>query len=136
MWPEPVEAVLRAQPGVADVAVAGTPDDEWGHVVTAFVVPDDAGPPTLDALRGAVKDVLAAVLRAPPARRRRGHPPHRAGQGPPGGADDLSRRPEAAASAGHPARAGTVGRSLLGESPRLGSTVGTVAVPRRPDAST
>ena len=31
VWPEPVEAVLRAQPGVADVAVAGTPDDEWGQ---------------------------------------------------------------------------------------------------------
>ena len=59
VWPEPIEAVLRAQPGIVDVAVAGIPDEEWGHVVTAFVVPDDAGAPTLDALRGAVKDVLA-----------------------------------------------------------------------------
>ncbi|MET0461167.1 MAG: AMP-binding protein [Ilumatobacteraceae bacterium] len=58
VWPEPLEAILRTQTGVADVAVAGTPDAEWGHVVTAFVVADDAGPPTLDALRGAVKSVL------------------------------------------------------------------------------
>ena len=31
VWPEPVEAVLRAQPGIVDVAVAGTPDAEWGQ---------------------------------------------------------------------------------------------------------
>jgi O-succinylbenzoic acid--CoA ligase len=59
VWPEPVEAVLRAQPGIVDVAVAGTPDAEWGQLVTAFVVPDDVGAPTLDALRDAVKAVLA-----------------------------------------------------------------------------
>ena len=39
VWPEPVEAVLRARPDLRDVAVAGTPDDEWGQLVTAFVVP-------------------------------------------------------------------------------------------------
>ena len=26
-------------PAVADVVVAGTPDDRWGHAVTAFIVP-------------------------------------------------------------------------------------------------
>jgi O-succinylbenzoic acid--CoA ligase len=59
VWPEPVEAVLRRHPKVADVAVAGTADPEWGQAVTAYVVP--AGePPTLDELRAAVKEDLAA----------------------------------------------------------------------------
>lgn len=60
VWPDPVEAVLRSAPGVAEVAVAGRPDDEWGHVVVAWVVPDDpADPPRLPELREAVKAVLA-----------------------------------------------------------------------------
>jgi O-succinylbenzoic acid--CoA ligase len=44
---------------VADVAVAGLPDAEWGAVVTAFVVPAGA-PPSLDALRDHVKAELPA----------------------------------------------------------------------------
>lgn len=56
VWPEPVEAILRGVPGVLDVAVAGTPDPEWGQVVTAHVV----GEVTLDALRSAVKQQLPA----------------------------------------------------------------------------
>ena len=56
VWPEPVEALLARVPGVAEAAVAGVPDAEWGHAVTAFVVPlDPADPPSLDALRAAVK---------------------------------------------------------------------------------
>lgn len=34
-----VERVLGAHPGVADVAVVGIPDDLWGEVVAAVVVP-------------------------------------------------------------------------------------------------
>jgi O-succinylbenzoic acid--CoA ligase len=61
VWPDPVEAVLRAVPGVADVAVIGRPDPEWGEAVTAVVVPvDPSSPPTLDALRAAVKAQLPA----------------------------------------------------------------------------
>ena len=61
VWPEPVEAVLRTVAGVADVAVAGTPDEEWGEVVTAYVVPSDpADPVGLEVLRSAVKEVLPA----------------------------------------------------------------------------
>lgn len=59
VWPDPVEAALRTVDGVADVAVAGVPDDEWGHRVVAFVVAGDTIP-TLDALRNAVKAVLPA----------------------------------------------------------------------------
>lgn len=43
--PSEVEAVLRRHPGVADVAVVGVPDDRWGEVGAAFVVPR-AGYPT------------------------------------------------------------------------------------------
>jgi O-succinylbenzoic acid--CoA ligase len=52
VWPEEVERVLAGHPKVADVAVAGRPDPEWGSRVSAFVVPnviDD--PPSLDELR-------------------------------------------------------------------------------------
>jgi O-succinylbenzoic acid--CoA ligase len=52
VWPEEVEAALRGHPGVADVAVAGVPDPEWGARLVAFVVAAETGtPPTLEALR-------------------------------------------------------------------------------------
>jgi malonyl-CoA/methylmalonyl-CoA synthetase len=36
--PREVEEVLLAHPQVAEAAVAGTPSDEWGELVTAYVV--------------------------------------------------------------------------------------------------
>ena len=60
VWPDPVEQVLRTVNGVADVAIAGRDDDEWGQRVVAFVVSSADGPPTLAGLRAAVKDALAA----------------------------------------------------------------------------
>jgi O-succinylbenzoic acid--CoA ligase len=60
VWPEPVEAALRGRRGVLDVAVTASADDEWGQAVTAVVVPDRDGPPTLDELRAAVKETLPA----------------------------------------------------------------------------
>jgi fatty-acyl-CoA synthase len=38
VYPAEVEEVLRALPGVEDVAVAGVPDEEFGQVLAAFVV--------------------------------------------------------------------------------------------------
>ena len=38
VYPREVEDVLRQVDGVTDIAVVGLPDDEWGEVVTAFVV--------------------------------------------------------------------------------------------------
>jgi O-succinylbenzoic acid--CoA ligase len=60
VWPAAVEAILRDHAAVAEVAVAGRPDPEWGQRVVAWVVPA-AGqpPPTLDALRALVSERLA-----------------------------------------------------------------------------
>jgi O-succinylbenzoic acid--CoA ligase len=57
VWPGAVEAVLRRVAGVADVAVVGRPDPEWGQRVVAVVVPG-AEPPTLDTLRAEAGAVL------------------------------------------------------------------------------
>ena len=52
VWPDAVESVLAEHPDVAEVAVAGRPDPEWGQRVVAFVVPaTDATPPDLDGVR-------------------------------------------------------------------------------------
>jgi O-succinylbenzoic acid--CoA ligase len=50
VWPDAVERAIADHPAVAEVAVTGTPDPEWGAVVTAWVVPAGAAP-TLDELR-------------------------------------------------------------------------------------
>ncbi len=42
VYPAEVEAVLGRHPGVAEVAVIGLPDDEYGEIVTAVVVADGA----------------------------------------------------------------------------------------------
>jgi O-succinylbenzoic acid--CoA ligase len=58
--PAEVEAVLATHPAVAEAAVAGRPDQEWGQRVAAFVVPrDPAAPPTLAELRAFALERLA-----------------------------------------------------------------------------
>ena len=60
--PDEVEAVLATHPGVAEAAVTGRPDPEWGQRVAAFVVPrDPASPPTLAELRAFTRRRLAAA---------------------------------------------------------------------------
>jgi acyl-CoA synthetase (AMP-forming)/AMP-acid ligase II len=60
VWPDAVERILAAHPGVAEVAVWKRPDPEWGERVVAWVVPVDAGdPPTLGELAGLAGDHLA-----------------------------------------------------------------------------
>ncbi|MBW3548059.1 MAG: acyl--CoA ligase [Actinobacteria bacterium] len=61
VWPAPVEATLAAHEAVAEVAVAGRPDPEWGQRVVAFVVPARPGaPPSLASLRAWAKQRLPA----------------------------------------------------------------------------
>ena len=43
VYPAEVEEVLLRHPAVAEVAVTGTPSEEWGEVVTAWVVPARPG---------------------------------------------------------------------------------------------
>lgn len=52
VWPHEVEAALATHAAVADVAVVGRTDPEWGQRIVAFVVPrDPTTPPSLDELR-------------------------------------------------------------------------------------
>jgi acyl-CoA synthetase (AMP-forming)/AMP-acid ligase II len=53
--PGEIEDVLRAHPGVADVAVLGVRDDQWGETVAAVIVPREPAPS---------RDELAAWVRA------------------------------------------------------------------------
>ena len=70
VYPAEVEDVLAAHPGVAEVAVTGTPSEEWGETVTAWVVPA-AGGLASDAL------LAYAAARLAPYKRPRIGPPRR-----------------------------------------------------------
>jgi malonyl-CoA/methylmalonyl-CoA synthetase len=61
VYPREVEDVLRDHAAVVDVAVIGTPSDEWGEVVTAVVVAD--GPLDTDALLAFAAEQLAPYKR-------------------------------------------------------------------------
>jgi acyl-CoA synthetase (AMP-forming)/AMP-acid ligase II len=41
VYPSEVEKAIGSHPGILDVAVVGLPDEKWGEVVTAFVIPKD-----------------------------------------------------------------------------------------------
>ncbi|MFI7708530.1 AMP-binding protein [Nonomuraea sp. NPDC049480] len=59
VFPQEVEHLLARQPGVADVAVLGVPDEEYGQRLAAYVVPEEGAAPSADELRRAVKAELA-----------------------------------------------------------------------------
>jgi o-succinylbenzoate---CoA ligase len=60
VWPDAVERVLTAHPGVAEVAVWKRTDPEWGERVVAWVVPaDETDAPSLAQLRDLVAETLA-----------------------------------------------------------------------------
>jgi bile acid-coenzyme A ligase len=60
VYPAEVELALMDHPKIADVVVIGLTDPEWGRRVHAIVEPaDPADPPTLEDIRGFVKERLA-----------------------------------------------------------------------------
>ena len=54
-----IEDALRLHPAVADVAVLGVPDNEWGERVAAVVVARD--PATVDELKAWVRSRLRST---------------------------------------------------------------------------
>ncbi len=60
--PEPVEDVLLADPGVAEAAVVGLPDPEWGQRVVAFVVAEPGARPDAKALIARCRAELARPM--------------------------------------------------------------------------
>lgn len=60
VWPDTVERCLATHPTVADVAVRGEPDAEWGERVVAYVVPAPGEQPQLEQLRAHVRESLPA----------------------------------------------------------------------------
>jgi malonyl-CoA/methylmalonyl-CoA synthetase len=61
VYPREIEDVLRTYPSVIDAAVVGTPDDEWGEVVTAYV--EAADDVEVDALVAFAAERLAPYKR-------------------------------------------------------------------------
>jgi len=57
--PAEVEAILASHPDLAEVAVVGLPDAEWGEVVCAVVVPAAGATPSLASLQAHCDGALA-----------------------------------------------------------------------------
>jgi acyl-CoA synthetase (AMP-forming)/AMP-acid ligase II len=57
--PAEVEASLAGRRGIAEVAVVGVPDPDWGEVVCAAVVPEPGADITLEAIQGWCLERLA-----------------------------------------------------------------------------
>ena len=60
VYPAEVESALLELPEVAEVAVIGVPDETWGEVGLAIVVPAEGAARDADALRARLRERLAA----------------------------------------------------------------------------
>jgi malonyl-CoA/methylmalonyl-CoA synthetase len=59
VYPREVEEVLLSHPGVSEAAVVGTPSEEWGEIVTAYVVANHPRPDTADLIALAAERLAA-----------------------------------------------------------------------------
>ncbi|MCQ4323242.1 class I adenylate-forming enzyme family protein, partial [Stutzerimonas stutzeri] len=59
VYPTQVEQVLYRHPKVRDVAVIGVPDEKWGEVPMALVVPKEGEEPTLEEIQTYCSEHLA-----------------------------------------------------------------------------
>ena len=59
VYPAEVERILREHPGIEDIAVVGVPDERWGEVGQAFVVPKKDTDVTAESLIGFCKEQMA-----------------------------------------------------------------------------
>jgi fatty-acyl-CoA synthase len=60
IYPREIEELLFSHPSVADVAVVGIPDEQWGEVLAAFVRPATGQAPTEAELFAYCREHLAA----------------------------------------------------------------------------
>ena len=60
VWPHRIERVLEKHDAIAEAAVIGRPDPDWGHRLVAIVVASSDTPPSLDEIRDFVRADLPA----------------------------------------------------------------------------
>jgi 3-oxocholest-4-en-26-oate---CoA ligase len=60
IFPEEVEAALKAHPAVFDAIVVGVPDDRWGQRVAAVVQPRPGQSPSVEDLDRHCREYVAA----------------------------------------------------------------------------
>ncbi|MDJ0978954.1 MAG: AMP-binding protein [Erythrobacter sp.] len=60
LFPAEIEAALLEHPAIAEVAVAGVPDEKWGEIVAAFLrIVDGFEHPSDDDLKGFIRERLS-----------------------------------------------------------------------------
>ncbi|MDJ0945137.1 MAG: long-chain fatty acid--CoA ligase [Kiloniellales bacterium] len=63
LYPSAIEAAICRHPDVAEASVVGMPDDYWGEIVKAFVVPEAGRKVTVEELEAFLQDQLSAIER-------------------------------------------------------------------------
>jgi fatty-acyl-CoA synthase len=59
IYPAEIEEVLHRMPGIMDVAVLGKPDDHWGEIVAAFIVPETGAEISEESIKAYCADQMA-----------------------------------------------------------------------------
>jgi long-chain acyl-CoA synthetase len=62
IFPNDIEECLLQHPGVDEAAVIGSPDDRWGEIVVAYIVPTDA-PSSAEELLAFCRDRLPGYMK-------------------------------------------------------------------------